>query len=98
MKNTQNNAVPSQDHVLNSGNALETTGTITALIGILIGLVMMFSTGNPFGFGLIPVGLLVMITGYVKKSAAVNAAFFIIKMHECEATSSVEGRAQGHQS
>ena len=84
MSKNQNAAIPSQDHVLNSGNVLETTGNVILLIGLLGGIILIISAGNPYGLGLIPVGLLILITGYVKKSAVVNAALFIIKMHERE--------------
>lgn len=88
MSKNQSAAIPSQDHVLNSGNALETTGNVIVFIGLLGGIILTISAGNPYGFGLIPVGLLILITGYVKKSAAVNAALFIIKMHERESAAS----------
>ncbi|MNW55046.1 hypothetical protein D3C74_326830 [compost metagenome] len=88
MGNKTKAVVPSEDHVLNAGNALETTGTVLAVIGLLLGFLLVFVAQNPFGFGLIPIGLLVMITGYTKKMATTNAAMFIIKMHERETNAS----------
>lgn len=84
MTNKTKSVVPSEDHVLNAGNALETTGAVLAFIGVALGFLLVFTGGNPFGFSLVPVGLLLMITGYTKKSATVNAAMFIIKMNELE--------------
>lgn len=94
MTNKTKAVVPSEDHVLNSGNALETTGAVLAFIGLALGLLLMITATNPFGFGLIPIGLLLMITGYTKKTSTVNAAMFILKMSELEASRNGQAERQ----
>lgn len=92
-KNT-NAVIPSQDHVLKTGDALETMGSLIAILGAAVGLIVLFTGGNGLAFGLVPIGLLLLIAGYTKKAAAVNTAMFILKMREFETNHVSQGEHQ----
>lgn len=84
MVKNKNRVVPSQDQVLKTGDALETTGAVMAVIGLVLGIVIAASGGNGLMLGLVPIGILIMISGHTKKTAAVSSALLILQMSELE--------------
>ena len=81
MENKNVQKVPSVKHVLSEGNWLETAGIIILGLGIIGGIIGSFATGTPAFFLISPAGLLLMITGYVKKIAAASTAQYILQLH-----------------
>lgn len=69
---------PTVQHVQNEGTAFQTTGMVLAAIGLIGGLVILFASGSPVLLGLIPIGLLVAITGYLKQIAAATIASYVL--------------------
>lgn len=83
---------PSVEHVQGEGSALQTTGAIVAIIGLLIGGVAIFNGGSAVVVGLLPIGLLIMLSGYMKQIAAATTASYTLakNKHDAEHISSAE--------
>ncbi|UXN31015.1 hypothetical protein [Glutamicibacter sp. M10] len=83
---------PSSQYVQNEGSALQTIGVIVAVIGLLIGGIVIINDGSPVFIGLLPIGLLVAITGYLKQIAAATTASYILALdkHEAEGKTSTQ--------
>ncbi|MBF6672447.1 hypothetical protein [Glutamicibacter sp. FBE19] len=70
------------DRVIKSGDAMIGIGAVLAIIFLALGLIIGASGGNAVVLGLAPLGLLLMITGYLKKLAQVNSALLILAEEE----------------
>lgn len=70
------------DRVIKSGDAMIGIGAVLALIFLALGLVIAASGGNGLMITAAPVGLLLMVAGYLKKLAQVNSALLILAEEE----------------
>ena len=52
---------------------------VISILCLVLGLVLMFGGASPVLLAGIPLGLLVMITGYTKKTSAATMAMFIMQ-------------------
>lgn len=77
--------VPTHEHVLKAGIGLEITGIIIAVLFLAVGVVSLFGSGNPLAMLGAPVGVLLMIAGYTKRSAEASMATFIALTQESAA-------------
>lgn len=70
------------DRVLKNGDAMIGIGAALAVIFLVIGLIVAASGGNGLLITVAPLGVLLMIAGYLKKLAYVNSAMLIIAEEE----------------
>lgn len=92
MTNKKVPSIPSTEFVLTSGDGLERTGLVVSGLGTVLGILLLVTSGSPVLLGLIPIGLLLMITGYTKESSTANVAAFILEMERFEASYATDGR------
>lgn len=69
---------PSIQYVQNEGSAFQVTGMVLAGVGLIGGLVILIASGSAVLLGLVPIGLLVAMTGYLKQIAAATTASYIL--------------------
>lgn len=79
MKKTKKPTVPAYETVSKAGDALEGAGIIISVLCLVVGVVSLLASGSPMAFAGIGFGLLLMITGYAKKTSAATMAMFIIQ-------------------
>ena len=72
-------AVPSYVSVTNAGDKLETVGIVLAAGSVLVGLIMLFTNGNPIAFIGAVLGVLLMIAGHTKSLAAMAYANYVMQ-------------------
>lgn len=89
-KKTKKPAVPAYETVSKTGDILEGTGIVISVLCLLIGVVALFSSGNPTAFAGIGFGLLLMITGYTKKTSAATMAMYIIQIRDLDSVAKDE--------
>lgn len=77
--NTQETAT---DRVIKNGDAMIGIGAVLAIIFLVLGVFITASGGNVVMITVAPLGLLLMIAGYLKKLAYVNSALLIIAEQE----------------
>lgn len=70
------------DVVIKSGDRMIGIGAGIAVIFLVIGLVIGAAGGNALMISIAPLGVLLMIAGYCKKIAMVNAALLILGEEE----------------
>jgi hypothetical protein len=75
---TKKPVVPTHETISKAGDALEITGIIISTLCLVVGALTLFTSGNGVPFIGITFGLLLMITGYTKKTSAATMAMFII--------------------
>ncbi|NKG22204.1 hypothetical protein [Paeniglutamicibacter terrestris] len=76
---TNKRAIPAQEIISKSGDRLEITGIVISFLCLAIGVVSLFNGGNGIPLVGIVLGLLLMITGYAKKTSAATMAMFIMQ-------------------
>lgn len=94
MSNDQNFVPQSAESVFKEGNGLEMTGFIIAGFGLIFGFVLIFMSGTPALFALVPVGLFVMMAGYLKKAANGVAAQYALQKHTHDEQRAISSAAQ----
>lgn len=89
MKNNQDYA-PRPGDIQSTGFAFTVTGGILAVLGAFIVIVELFNDADTapitIGVALALVGLLVVITGYVKRAAEATTALYLLNYQEVNAS------------
>ncbi|MGP5226572.1 hypothetical protein [Arthrobacter rhombi] len=71
-----------QNRIRNTGDVLEITGQSIAGLSLLAGFALFLAGGSVVAFGGVPIGILLMIAGYTKRTSAATMGMFILQAED----------------
>lgn len=86
--------MPAHETISKAGDWLENAGMIIAGLCLVVGIIAMFNGSGAGPLLGIPFGLLLMITGYTKKTSAATMAMFILQSRELDSAAKDEASAE----